>query len=85
MRSIRVRSDLQDYHNQTYIGSLLDDQVFDILNKGEDMDFLYKHGALDALDFAPAGSMRGVGGRYYDQSFCERGKPLPKLRLKTSS
>lgn len=81
MKSRRCRSDLQDYYNQLYIGALLDERVFDIQNKGGSghCDFLYKQGALDALDFIPAGSMRYVGGHYYDQSVCERGRTLAEV------
>lgn len=78
MKALRGTNDMQVYSNQAYIGWLLDDEVFDILNCGDGNDFLYKQGALDANDFIPAGSMYN-DGKYYDQTTCERGRTLAEV------
>ena len=72
----RARCDLQDYRNSAYIAADLDDRVFDILNKGDDTSFLYRHGALDAPDILPAGSMISLDGELYDRATVTRGVSL---------
>jgi hypothetical protein len=72
-KSRLARGPLQEYRNAVYIGHLLDDAVFDALNQGDDTDFLYRSGALDALDTLPAGSMRKISADLHEQSYIERG------------
>ena len=76
----RAREDLQDYRNQAYIASSLDETSFDLQNTGNDNSFLYNNGALDALDIMPAGSMRSINECYYDMTVCTRGVSLEGQR-----
>lgn len=78
LKSRRARDDLQDYRNQAYIAHLFDERVFDIQNSDDDGDgyFMFVNGAPDAPDYMPAGSMKSIGGGYYDRSICERGVSL---------
>lgn len=68
-----VRYPLQDYRNRAYTLWLLDERVFDAMNKGVEGNFAAYSGCLDALDFLPAGSMVSIGGNFYDASTIERG------------
>lgn len=83
MKLRRVRSDLQDYYNDSYIGSLLDETVFDALNGSGDVTFLYRHGAMDAPDFIPAGSMK-CNPCGWDRSTIERGLTLAQTQERDS-
>jgi hypothetical protein len=69
----RMREDMQDYRNQRYIGAVLDDSYFEA--HIEHVDILYHHGAMDALTFMPAGSMKEFCGGF-DRSTVERGVDL---------
>lgn len=71
-KSLPTRFPLQDYINRDYVLYLLDDDTFDILNKGIDGSFLMTSGCLDALDTLPAGSMVSVTGNFYDASYIHR-------------
>lgn len=76
LKARRARCDLQDYRNAAYIAADLDERVFDMLNEGDDTSFLYRHGALDALDILPAGSMTSSDGGLYDRATVTRGVSL---------
>ena len=80
-KSRRARFDMQDYDNQRYIAADLDDNYFDALNSHTDI--LYCHGAMDAIEMIPCGSMVSLEqGNLYDRSVIERGITLEeKLRI----
>ena len=66
---------MQQYTNQRYLGSSLDDGYFDALISHDDI--ICVHGALDAVDFIPAGSMYSTScGRWHDIKTVERGVDL---------
>ena len=78
----RARHPMQDYGNRNYIGGLVDEEWFDIQNKGcpDDPFFCHAIGCLDALDNIPAGSTVSIREGWYDSSFCERGVSLAEAQ-----
>ena len=72
----RQRCDMQDYMNQRYVGSELDDGYFDALSAHPSI--LYNDG-LDAPDFIPCGAMRS-GDMFYDRITFERGTTLAQQK-----
>ena len=82
MKARPMRSPMQDYENRNYIGGLVDEQWFDIQNKGR-LDgpfFCHAIGCLDALDNIPAGSMVNIDNRWYDASYCGRGVTAAEVK-----
>jgi hypothetical protein len=73
IKARRLRKDMQDYRNQRYIATALDNNYFEALISHDDI--LYHHGAMDAPTFIPAGSMKRVFGGF-DRSIVERGIDL---------
>lgn len=74
-KATRMRSDMQPYMNQRYIAPMLDDNYFNVLIRHDCI--LYMHGAMDAIDSIPAGSMQSTRcGRWYDITSTQRGVSL---------
>lgn len=67
-----IREPLQDYRNRDYVLHLLDERVFDALNKGSHVHLAFS-GCIDALETLPSGSMVSVSDRFYDASHVTRG------------
>lgn len=75
-RAHRARCDLQDYANQRYVASSLDDNYFEELISH--CSIMYNDG-LDAPNFMPAGAMANHG-IWYDRLVIERGVDMVEQR-----
>lgn len=82
-RAIRMRTDLQSYHDREYVQHFLDEAHFDALNALDSAQAcclsMTTAGCLDARDLVPAGSMCSFNDNTFGITHSVRGLDVEEL------